>query len=54
MISSNTSNTCSASTTSAASSSSSSIAPASPSLIIHADEIETGDLTPAMDIFSLG
>ncbi|XP_035206634.1 phosphoinositide 3-kinase regulatory subunit 4-like isoform X1 [Stegodyphus dumicola] len=36
------------------SSTSSSIAPASPSLIIHADEIKTGDLTAAMDIFSLG
>ncbi|XP_054707486.1 phosphoinositide 3-kinase regulatory subunit 4-like [Uloborus diversus] len=36
------------------SSSGSSIAPASPSLIIHADEIKTGDLTAAMDIFSLG
>lgn len=47
------SNTYSASI-SVASSSGSSIAPAAPSLIIHADEIETGDLTPAMDIFSLG
>ncbi|XP_071037345.1 phosphoinositide 3-kinase regulatory subunit 4 isoform X3 [Parasteatoda tepidariorum] len=36
------------------SSSGSSIAPPSPSLIIHADEIKTGDLTGAMDIFSLG
>ncbi|KAG8181600.1 hypothetical protein JTE90_017721 [Oedothorax gibbosus] len=35
-------------------SSTGSIAAASPSLIIHADEIKTGDLTPAMDIFSLG
>lgn len=46
--------TCSASAISVASTTGSSIAPATPSLIIHADEIDTGDLTPAMDIFSLG
>ncbi|GBN01215.1 Phosphoinositide 3-kinase regulatory subunit 4 [Araneus ventricosus] len=44
----------SAGTTAISSSSSGSIAPSSPSLIIHSDEIKTGDLTYAMDIFSLG
>ncbi|KAF8792794.1 Phosphoinositide 3-kinase regulatory subunit 4 like protein [Argiope bruennichi] len=44
----------SAGTTTISSSSSGSIAPSSPSLIIHSDEIKTGDLTYAMDIFSLG
>ncbi|GIY06612.1 phosphoinositide 3-kinase regulatory subunit 4 [Caerostris extrusa] len=48
------SNFYSAGTATVSSSSSSSVAPSSPSLIIHADEIKTGDLTEAMDIFSLG
>ncbi|GFT53351.1 phosphoinositide 3-kinase regulatory subunit 4 [Nephila pilipes] len=41
-------------TTTVSSSSGGSVAPSSPSLIIHSDEIKTGDLTDAMDIFSLG
>ncbi|GFQ80252.1 phosphoinositide 3-kinase regulatory subunit 4 [Trichonephila clavata] len=48
------SNFYSAGTATVSSSSGGSVAPSSPSLIIHADEIKTGDLTDAMDIFSLG
>ncbi|GFX71315.1 phosphoinositide 3-kinase regulatory subunit 4 [Trichonephila clavipes] len=48
------SNFYSAGTATVSSTSGGSIAPSSPSLIIHADEIKTGDLTDAMDIFSLG